>query len=399
MWFAEERRHDFRAAVVGHIGEVGFGEQLHHVGVVEALGRKRAGAGEAVLAAFGLGLVHEILHAGDAGIGTDAPAHREDVDLRHRGQILIGEAALLVLRDDGQHVGRGEADGIAVGTGADGFERGGDAAAAGLAGDEQRDVVLALQVVADNTGGGVGGVARAEGFEHHGPQPRSREHGPQDLLAHSREEFDQLDASGELRGDAQFRRRLFGLQDRREVVGDVDADFGQRRVVVGTEGAQGFGAAFGGAVGAEKPVLEIERHFGDLGPVADARSGDFDGRDEVLAPVGAQHADRNLASGEDHGFGEIFEHEAQGRCRIGHGVGSVQHDEPVVIVVGFHDRIPDAHPIRRTHVGAVYVHQLDGVDFTVASAVGHIGQDFIRCDDGLKPFIRALAGNGAACSE
>ena len=159
---AEERRHDFRSAVVGHIGEVGFGEQLHHVGVVEALGRKRAGAGEAVLAAFGLGLVHEILHAGDAGIGTDAPAHREDVDLRHRGQILIGEAALLVLRDDGQHVGRGEADGIAVGTGTDGFERGGDAAAAGLAGDEQRDVVLALQVVADNTGGGVGGVARAE---------------------------------------------------------------------------------------------------------------------------------------------------------------------------------------------------------------------------------------------
>lgn len=85
---AEERRHDFRSAVVGHIGEVGFGEQLHHVGVVEALGRKRAGAGEAVLAAFGLGLVHEILHAGDAGIGTDTPAHREDVVLVRRARSL-----------------------------------------------------------------------------------------------------------------------------------------------------------------------------------------------------------------------------------------------------------------------------------------------------------------------
>ena len=228
-----------------------------------------------------------------------------------------------------------------------------DAAPAALRDVEEDDSACdGLFDDADEPFGG-GGVARAEGFEHHGPQPRSREHGPQDLLAHSREEFDQLDASGELRGDAQFRRRLFGLQDRREVVGDVDADFGQRRVVVGAEGAQGFGAAFGGAVGAEKPVLEIERHFGDLGPVADARSGDFDGRDEVLAPVGAQHADRNLASGEDHGFGEIFEHEAQGRCRIGHGVGSVQHDESVVAGVVVADQAGQGHPVRRLDVRRV----------------------------------------------
>ena len=54
-----------------------------------------------------------------------------------------------------------------------------------------------------------------------------------------------------------------GLQDGGTVVGDVDADLGQRRVVVRTEGAQGLGAALGGPVGAEEPVLEIERHFGD----------------------------------------------------------------------------------------------------------------------------------------
>ena len=162
---AEERRHDFRAAVVGHIGEVGFGEQLHHVGVVEALGRKRAGAGEAVLAAFGLGLVHEILHAGDAGIGADAPAHREDVDLRHRGQILIGEAALLVLRDDGQHVGRGEADGIAVGTGAEHFIDADGLCAAGLVHDVDGDVVVLLEVVGEDARRDVDAASGAEGHD------------------------------------------------------------------------------------------------------------------------------------------------------------------------------------------------------------------------------------------
>ena len=167
-----------------------------------------------------------------------------------------------------------------------------------------------------------------------------------------------------------FRRRLFGLQDRREVVGDVDADFGQRRVVVGTEGAQGFGAAFGGAVGAEKPVLEIERHFGDLGPVADARSGDFDGRDEVLAPVGAQHADRDLAPGENHRFAEVFEHETQRRGRVGHGVGAVQDYEAVVVGIAFDDDIANAHPVARAHIGAVDVHGLHDVELAEARDLG-----------------------------
>ena len=74
-------------------------------------------------------------------------------------------------------------------------------------------------------------------------------------------------------------------------------------------------------------------------------------------------------------------------------------DKAVVLAVVFLDCLFDCQPVAGLYVGAVYVHQLDGVDFTVASAVGHIGQDFIRCNDGLKPFIRALAGNGAACSE
>ena len=139
----------------------------------------------------------------------------------------------------------------------------------------------------------------------------------------------------------------------RQVVGDVDPDLGQRRVVVRPEGAQGFGAALGGAVGAEEPVLEVERHFGDLGTAVEVGPGDLDGRDEVLAPVGAQHADRDLAAGENHRFAEVFEHETQCRRRIGHGVGAVKHHEAVVTGVVVADEFGQGDPVGRLDVRRV----------------------------------------------
>lgn len=121
-------------------------------------------------------------------------------------------------------------------------------------------------------------------------------------------------------------------------------DLRQRRIIVGAEGAQRFGAALGGAVGAEQPVLEIERHFGHFGASADVRARDFDGRDEVLAAVGPQYADRNLASGEDDRLCEVFEHETHGRRGIRHGVGAVQHDESVVARVVVADQFGKCRP-------------------------------------------------------
>ena len=83
------------------------------------------------------------------------------------------------------------------------------------------------------------------------------------------------------------------------------------------------------------------------------RSGDLDGRDEVFAPVGAQHADRNLASGENHRFAEVFEQEAQGRSRIGHSVGAVQHHETVVTGVIVADQLGEGDPVGRFDVRRV----------------------------------------------
>lgn len=129
------------------------------------------------------------------------------------------------------------------------------------------------------------------------------------------------------------------------MVGDIDAHVGQGRIVVRPEGAQVFRTAFGRAVGAEQTVLEIERHFGNGGAAVDAGRSDFDGRHQVFAPVGAQHADRNLAAGEDDGFGQVFEQEAQGRSGVGHRVGAVQHDEPVVAGVVVADDRRQVEPV------------------------------------------------------
>lgn len=127
------------------------------------------------------------------------------------------------------------------------------------------------------------------------------------------------------------------------------------------------------------------------------------GKEKAVGQVGPGvrifHVNRLLGPGDDDGLWRMLNQVGQGRGRISHGVRAVGDDKAVVLAVVFLDCLFDCQPVAGLYVGAVYVHQLDGVDFTVASAVGHIGQDFIRCNDGLKPFIRALAGNGAACSE
>ena len=229
----------------------------------------------------------------------------------------------------------------------------GDPAAVALRDVEHDDAAAdgLLQGMDEPFGGG--GVSCAVSFEDHGAQSGCGEHGAEHRLIEAREELDDLDAAGQAGGDAQLAGILRGAEDRREVVGDIDADLGQRGVVLRAEGVEGLGAAFRGAVGAEKAVLEVERHLGDQRSAVAAGSGDLDGRDEVLAAVGAQHADGDLASGEDHGLGEVLEHEAHGRGGVGHRVGAVQDDKAVVTGVVVADDPGELDPVCRGDVRRV----------------------------------------------
>ena len=68
-------------------------------------------------------------------------------------------------------------------------------------------------------------------------------------------------------------------------------------------------------------------------PVRTFRGRDFDGRDDVLLSVSSRNTDRELAAREDYRLGESVQHEAQCRCRVGHGVGAVKNDESVVVLI------------------------------------------------------------------
>lgn len=59
----------------------------------------------------------------------------------------------------------------------------------------------------------------------------------------------------------------------------------------------------------------------------------FNGSDQVFLSVSSQYSDRKLASGQDDGFGQILQHETQGRGRISHGICSMKDDETIETVI------------------------------------------------------------------
>lgn len=167
------------------------------------------------------------------------------------------------------------------------------------------------------------GVAGAEGFEHDGFQTGNVEHGVDDGLLDAGEEGEYDDVSVEEVVGLHGARQV-GTADAVLAVADVDAGFGERGVVERPEGVEVFGVDLGGAVAAHQFVFEEDADFGHYrGAVGVLGGGYLDGGDEVLFAVGAQGADGELRAGEDDGLGEVFKHEAEGRCGVGHGVGAV----------------------------------------------------------------------------
>ena len=186
-------------------------------------------------------------------------------------------------------------------------------------------------------------VARPEGLEHYPLQSRNVQYRADGLLRDAGEEFQHHDVGvHQVVGTQRF---VGDAGDLVLVVVDVHAHLGQRRVVGRHEGVEALGTDFGGAVAAQQVVAEEDTHLGyQRFAGAVFGGGYFDGGDEVFLTVGAQHADGQLRAGEDDGLVEVLEHEAQGRCRVGHCVGTVQHDKAVEQVVVVGDDVHEFHP-------------------------------------------------------
>lgn len=129
---------------------------------------------------------------------------------------------------------------------------------------------------------------------------------------------------------------------------DGDAGIEQRRVVGRIEGVEAVGVHLLAAVAAIELVVEEQRHLVDR-----VVGRDVEGVEQVLLPVGAQLGERDLGAGDDDRLVQILQHEGERRGGERHGVGAVQNDETIVLVVVVTNILGDALPVRRRHVGRV----------------------------------------------
>jgi hypothetical protein len=129
---------------------------------------------------------------------------------------------------------------------------------------------------------------------------------------------------------------------------DGHADVSQVRVIGGVEGLETGRVDLGRATAAQEAVAETQ---------ADLRHGsqgdDHERRDQIVPAVAAHPAKRDLRPRQNHGLGQAFKHERQGRGRVGHGVRAVDDDEPIEFVVFVGDVASDGQPVARTHVGGI----------------------------------------------
>ena len=197
------------------------------------------------------------------------------------------------------------------------------------------------------------GIACPEGTQYYGAQAGDVEHTVYEALLDAREEGENHDVG------IHEQVRLEGLggvgtADEVLVVLDVDAHGGQFGEIERAEGIEAVGMNLRGTVATQQFVLEVYAHLGYHGrAVGAAGRSNLYGRDEVLLAVGAQHADGELRTGQDDGFGQVLQHEAEGGGGVGHRVGAVQDDEPVEIVVVVVNDTHQFGPVVQTHVGGV----------------------------------------------
>ena len=152
--------------------------------------------------------------------------------------------------------------------------------------------------------------------------------------------------------------------------GEGHARVAQVRIVEGLKGIEPLGILLRCTVAPEQVPVEVDahlRHPGKAFVVAGSRQ--LDAREQVLLGIGARLSYGQLASREDDRLGEVHQHEAQGRRGIGHRVGPVQDDKPVVGVIAVGHNACQPCPMLRIHVAGVqWMSQRIGVHLGIERA-------------------------------
>ena len=162
---------------------------------------------------------------------------------------------------------------------------------------------------------------------------------------------------GEYRGvevDMGCKGGRLRLQNASGVVVDIDACHSERRKIVRSESVEVVGIALRHPVASVEFSTKADTDFGNTSSAEFVTVGSkFDSRDEVFLAVGTQHADGQLAACENDGLAEIFQHDRQSRGCVSHGVGAVQNDKAVVLLIAVGDDAHQFGPQLRLHITRV----------------------------------------------
>ena len=176
---------------------------------------------------------------------------------------------------------------------------------------------------------------------------------------------------------------LVGFADGSLVELDLHAHSGEVGIIERAERIELLGVNLRCSVAAHQLLLEIDADLGHDGrAVFVLGSSNLDGGDEVLLAVGTELTDGQLRTCEDDGLAQVLEHEAEGRCRVGHRVCAMQDDEAVEAVVAVGNDANQARPMLQPHVARVDGRvERESMDIEIeAPQLGHLVEDEVEVE-------------------
>ena len=103
-----------------------------------------------------------------------------------------------------------------------------------------------------------------------------------------------------------------------------------------------------------------------------------------------------MGPGKDNGLGTALDQIAQGRRRVGHGIGAVADDKAVVGIVAFAQDLYYAQPVFGADIGAVQAIQLKAIHQAELANIGNKLQQLLRVQLRRQPIRGHFRGDGAA---
>ena len=150
-----------------------------------------------------------------------------------------------------------------------------------------------------------------------------------------------------------------------------------------------------GGVGLHRPTaqnhLPVKGHKHPRLP----RGGHGQGGAQIVQAIGEGVLNGELGSGEHHGNGDVAHHVGQHRGGVGHGVGAVGDDHPVVLLPGLVDVGGDELPLLGLDVGGVQVENVLHRQVIAARQSPHVVGQHIPVHAGGQPLFRHTGGDGA----